>query len=451
MVVLGNTIFRDAARRKETLALAEPTSNHREHGAQGRIGNSADRDATRPLLSRRKAVAGGALGLFSAAILSACSNNSGGSATSSGSSSASSSSAAPKPFEPEVSVVPAADAQGVNPVTPVTVTTKQGKIGKVTVDGGKDPVQGKISPDGLTWTSEGPLSFDTQYTVNYTVTDGKASKDGKSGFATVVAANEADAKINVSDGKTYGTGQVIEFNFSEPVTNRAEIEKAITVTGGGMGPGRFRWYKDTMVRYRPQDLWAPNSEITVQADLLGKDLGGGQIGNQNYKVTFKTGDKHYAYVDNNTKTMTMYINDRKVREALVTLGDPEWPSVTGKLVIMEQSKKYKFDASTLGLKKGDSHWYEPFEATNTNRLTSSGAFVHQAEPSAYAYVGVANISHGCIGLLPDDAEYFFDTFMVGDVVETENTGYGQADPDNGYGDWNIPWEHYTDTNWKGNW
>ncbi|MCT1366501.1 Ig-like domain-containing protein [Rothia sp. p3-SID1597] len=426
--------------------------NRHEQGVQGFDGNPAEGGATNRMMSRRKAVAGGALGIFSAAFLSACSNDSGNSGSSqSASSSSSSGSASAKPFEPKVTVTPAADAQEVNPVAPVTVTTQQGKMSKVSVEGGNDPVKGNISEDGLTWTSEGPLDFDTSYTVKYTVTEGKSSKDGESTFTTVVAANEADAKINVQQGKTYGTGQVIEFNFSEPVVNRAEIEKAIAVTGGGMGPGRFRWYKDTMVRYRPEDLWAPNSEITIEANLLGKDLGNGQIGNQNYQVTFKTGDKHYAYVDNNTKKMTMYVNDRKVREALVTLGDPEWPSVTGKLVIMEQSKKYKFDASTLGIKKGDPHWYETFEATNTNRLTSSGAFVHQAEPSAYAYVGVANISHGCIGLLPDDAEYFFDTFMVGDVVETENTGYGQADPDNGYGDWNIPWEHYTDTKWKGNW
>lgn len=397
-------------------------------------------------LTRRKAVASGALGLFSAAILSACSNG-----DSSGDSKGGSSSPSTSTFSPQVTVTPDAKAKNVNPVDPVTVTTREGKLGEVTLTGGSKDVTGQVSEDGLTWTADGPLEFDTQYTLKYTVTKGSSSHDDTSKFSTVVAANEADAKINVGDGRTYGTGQVIQFDFSEPVTNKADIEKAITVTGGGMGPGKFRWYSDTMVRYRPEDLWAPNTQVTISAKLLGKDLGNGQIGNQDYNVSFTTAEKHYAFVDNNTKTMKMYINDQMVREAPVTLGDKEWPSVTGKLVIMEQAKKYKFDAATLGIKKTDSHWYDAFEASNTNRLTTSGAFVHQAEPSAYDYVGNTNISHGCIGLLPDDALYFFDTFTVGDIVETQNTGYGQANPDNGYGDWNIPWESYTDTSYHGNW
>ncbi|WP_178945975.1 Ig-like domain-containing protein [Kocuria sp. TGY1127_2] len=429
--------------------MTEPTpQNHRSAGPRRIRGLAGQGEGTPHGLTRRKAVAGGALGIFSAAILTACSNTDDSSASpSSGSGSASSS----NDFTPQVTVKPAADTDEVNPVDPVTVTTEEGRLERVTIEGGSQTVEGQVSEDGLTWTAQGPFEFDTQYTVNYTVTKGPSRHEGNSKFSTVVAANEADAKINVGDGKTYGTGQVIQFDFSEPVTNKADIEAAITVTGGGVGPGRFRWYSDTMVRYRPQDLWAPGSQVTINADILGKNLGNGQIGNQNYQVTFNTAEKHYAFVDNNTKSMKMYVNDQLVREAPVTLGDKDWPSVTGKLVIMEQSKKYKFDAKTLGLKKGDEHWYEPFEATNTNRLTASGAFVHQAEPSAYSSVGVANISHGCIGLLPDDALFFFDTFTVGDVVETQNTGYGQANPDNGYGDWNIPWENYTDTSWHGNW
>ncbi|MDN5605221.1 MAG: Ig-like domain-containing protein [Kocuria sp.] len=426
--------------------MTEPTpKNHRSGSGRTTQDRTAHSDGASFGLTRRRALAGGALGVFSAAVLSACSGNDQASKDSSASASPS------KTFTPQVTVTPEANAKEVNPVVPVSVTTAEGRMSEVEITGGKEDVKGHVSEDGKTWTSDGDLEFDTNYTIKYKVTGDKGEHESQSSFATVVAANEADAKLNVQEGKTYGTGQVIQFDFSEPVTNKGDIEKSITVTGGGAAPGLFRWYSDTMVRYRPQDLWAPNSEVTIEANILGKDLGNGQIGNQNYKVTFKIGEKHYAFVDNNTKSMKMYVNDNMVREAPVTLGSKDWPSVTGKLVILEQAKKYKFDAKTLGLKKGDEHWYEPFEATNTSRLTNSGAFVHQAEPSAYNVVGVANISHGCIGLLPDDAEFFFDTFEVGDIVETQNTDYGQANPDNGYGDWNIPWEHYTDTSWHGNW
>lgn len=400
--------------------------------------------------SRRRVVGAGALGLFGAAILSACGSNEGESSANASATGSGSTSSAP-PFKPSVTVVPARGTQGYNPTAPLSVTTDDGTIRSVSVTGGKEKVEGETSEDGRTWTAQGDLEFDTAYTVAYVVAKDGATHEGSTTFSTVAAADEADISFNIQNGQTYGTGEVIQMTFSEPVTNRSAVEKAVTVTGGGDQQGRFRWYTDQMVRYRPQDKWAPHSSVRVTVKLKGQDIGNGMIVNQDYDITFKTGAKNYAYVDNDTKTMKIYEDDKLTREFPVTLGGPEWPSTTGQLVIMEQAKKYFFNSRSLGLKPGDAHWYEPFYATNTNRLTSSGAFVHQAEPSAYAYVGVSNISHGCVGLLPDGAEYFYDTFRVGDVVEVVNTGYPQADPDNGYGDWNIPFANYSDSSWKGNW
>lgn len=400
-------------------------------------------------------VLGGTLGLAGTAFLSACGSSqeqdSAGQPSPSGKNSSASSSA--KTFDPEATVSPAAEATEVNPSARVTVSVKAGKLDQVQVTGGTAAVEGKFSRDRKTWTSAGPLEFETVYTVDYTVERGGQQAQGQSSFTTVLRANAADASFNIKDGHTYGTGQIIELNFSEPVTERAAVEKAIKVTGGGNQPGRFRWYSEHKVRYRPKQKWAPNSTVNVEFPMFGMNIGNGQIGLENYSYSFRTGDTHYAVADDaaSPKVMKAYINGVLARTMMVTMGDPEWKSVTGQLVIMEQAKKYSFDATTLGLKKGDSHWYEPFDATNTNRLTASGAFVHQAEPSAYPYVGWADISHGCIGLLPEDAEWFFDTFRVGDVVEAVNTGYPQANPDNGYGDWNIPWAQYANTSWKGNW
>lgn len=424
--------------------MVSPSSSD-QHGPE----NDGTRSSGRHL-SRRRAVGGGALGLLSAAILTACGQGN-GSTTQADSTSSASTSASESAFAPKVDVVPAAGAKDVVPTKPITVTTAEGEIKSVEVSGGKNPVEGTISQDKKTWTSTGTYDFHTDYTVKYTVVDGDRSHDGTSAFSTLPAEKEADATLNVKNGETYGTGMPIQFTFSEPVTNKKAVEQAIKVTGGGDQPGRFRWYSDTLVRYRPKDKWAPNSSVTMTADLLGTDIGNGMVFNQNLKVSFKIGAKHYAYVDNNTKTMKIYENDKLTQTYPVTLGDAEWPSVTGQLAIVEQAPSYYFDASTLGLKRGDSHWYEPFYATNVSRLTDSGAFVHQAEPPAYPYIGNTNISHGCIGLMPAACKYFYDTFRVGDIVETVNTNYGEADPDNGYGDWNIPWEHYTDTSWKGNW
>jgi len=351
-----------------------------------------------------------------------------------------------------VEVSPAADTSMVNPVDPVVVTADGGELTDVTVSaaGSGERVEGELAQDGHEWRSKAPLAFDETYTVDYTARSGDRDSTGQSVFSTVDAAHEADVALNVKDGQTYGVWQVVEFNFSEPVMNKDEVEKAVTVDGAHRD-GAFRWYSDRKLRFRPEQPWDPNAKVTVTVNILGKDLGNGMIGNGNETVSFSTGAEQRVFVDNNTKTLVAYVNGKETGRWPVTLGNPDWPSTTGKKVIIEQAASYEFKASSLNLKPGDPHYYPPFDASNVSRLTWSGEFIHQALPSAMPVLGVANVSHGCVGMPPEGAAYIFETFRPGDMVEVVNTDYPQADPDDGYGDWNIPFEHYSDEDWHGNW
>lgn len=390
---------------------------------------------------------------FSVLVLTACGtgSGSGGDGPAAGGASGAAASDAPA-TEPAVSVAPAADTTMVNPVDPVTVTADQGRLTDVSVvsDEGVE-ASGDMSEDETTWTSTKPLDFDAAYTVTYSADNNGRTSEGTSAFSTVDAAHEMDVRMNVRDGGTYGVWQIVEFDFSEPIQNKDEIEDAVSVNGGGDQDGAFRWYSDTKLRYRPAEPWAPDSKVKVAIELLGKDVGNGMIGNENQTVNFTTGPEHRAYVDNNTKTLVAFENGRKTGEWPVTLGNPDWPSTTGKKVIIEQAESYEFKPSSLNLSPGDPHYYEPFNASNVARLTWSGEFIHQALPSAMPVLGYANISHGCVGMPPEGAKYIFDTFRPGDMVEVVNTNYPQADPDDGFGDWNIPFDKYSDENWHGNW
>jgi len=390
---------------------------------------------------------------FSVLVLTACGtgSGSGGDGPAAGGASGAAASDAPA-TEPAVSVAPAADTTMVNPVDPVTVTADQGRLTDVSVvsDEGVE-ASGDMSEDETTWTSTKPLDFDAAYTVTYSADNNGRTSEGTSAFSTVDAAHEMDVRMNVRDGGTYGVWQIVEFDFSEPIQNKDEIEQAVSVNGGGDQDGAFRWYSDTKLRYRPAEPWAPDSKVKVAIELLGKDVGNGMIGNENQTVNFTTGPEHRAYVDNNTKTLVAFENGRKTGEWPVTLGNPDWPSTTGKKVIIEQAESYEFKPSSLNLSPGDPHYYEPFNASNVARLTWSGEFIHQALPSAMPVLGYANISHGCVGMPPEGAKYIFDTFRPGDMVEVVNTNYPQADPDDGFGDWNIPFDKYSDENWHGNW
>ena len=399
-----------------------------------------------------RALALSALGLVALLGLTACGAGSGDDAAAPGSSTSGTTASQHASAAPEVSVTPAADTAMVNPVDPVVVTASGGELTDVTVTaaGTGETAKGSLDENRGEWRSTEPLAFNESYTVSYTARNGDQQRTGQSAFTTVDAAHEADVSMNVRDGETYGVWQVPEFTFSEPVTNKAAVEKAITVEGAHQ-KGQFRWYSDQKLRFRPDKPWAPHSTVTVSADILGTDLGNGMIGNGNKTVTFTTGAEQRAYVDNTTKTLVSYVDGKQTGSWPVTLGNPDWPSTTGKKVIIEQAESYEFKASSLNLKPGDPHYYPPFDASNVSRLTWSGEFIHQALPSALPVLGVANVSHGCVGMPPEGASYIYDVFRPGDMVEVVNTEYPQADPDDGYGDWNIPFEHYADENWHGNW
>ncbi|MET4059005.1 lipoprotein-anchoring transpeptidase ErfK/SrfK [Arthrobacter sp. UYP6] len=353
----------------------------------------------------------------------------------------------PKPEVPKpVAVVsPEADAVEVNPISVPAITVQQGTLesAKLVPDSGGDPVPGELSAGGTVWTATGTLAFNTPYTLTYKLADanGDTSSETRK-FTTVSTANEANAVMYPQSGSVVGTGQPLELSFSEPVLNKEAVEKAITVTSTSGQVGAFYWISDTKVRYRAEEFWVPQSTITVDMQLLGVDFGNGMIGNFNDTASFSTHNNRLAVVDNADKMMRVYIDGQLTRTFPVTLGTQDWPSTIGYHVIMDQHESIPFRAESIGLKPGDKAYYEPVTAHNASRISTGGAFIHEALPSAQSVLGVANVSHGCIGMSPEGAKYIYDNFDAGDVVQVLNTGYGPMFVWDGFGDWNLPWAEW---------
>lgn len=353
--------------------------------------------------------------------------------------------AAPVVKAVELGVTPTDGAQAVNPAVAPSVKAVNGSIKDVLLvpARGGEAVKGTVSADGSTWTGLDPLEFNSAYNYAFTVVDqaGRETKKTQT-FTTVARANEADAAVYPNNGSTVGSGQPIEIVFSEPVLDKEALEKAVTVTASSGQPVAWHWYSDKRARIRPEAFWASNSQITVDLKLFGVDFGNKMIGNADTTVRFKVGPQRVAVVDDLTKTMKVYFDGQLVKTAPVTLGGADWLSPSGYAVIMEQERHSKFNAGSIGLKPGDKGYYPPLTVDYANRLTSSGVYVHQALESAWGAVGRFNVSHGCVGLLPADAAWFFNNMKSGDVVQTLNTGAAPVEPLEGYGDWNIPWAQY---------
>ena len=72
------------------------------------------------------------------------------------------------------------------------------------------------------------------------------------------------------------------------------------------------------------------------------------------------------------------------------------------------------------------------------RLNYTGEFVHAA-PWSTGSQGSDNVSHGCVGLSTENAQWWWNENNIGDVVIVKNTAREQGNDGNGITVWNESW------------
>ncbi|PYI38763.1 hypothetical protein CVS30_07950 [Arthrobacter psychrolactophilus] len=362
-------------------------------------------------------------------------------------------SASPTPPQPTAAAIPATlallpetGATFVNPANEVTAQVENGTVYNAVLKESAtgESVDGELVVSGRKWVSRAPLKFATDYTFDVTTEDTAGFRTTTvSTFSTVPPSNEADLEMFPNAGSTVGVAQPLQFTFSEPVTNKEAVEKAISIKASSGQVGAFHWYSDTLLRYRAEDFWAANTSITVDMKLFGVDYGGGQIGNFNKTNVVQIGNKVEMVADAVNLKASIYINGALVKEYPVTMGDERFPSASGYLVLLsDKQRNAHFVASTIGLKPGDPANYGEVDVEYATRLTPSGEFIHQATDSALPYLGQANLSHGCIGMSAEGASWVFTNMGTGDLVHVVGSPNETIAPTDGFGDWNIPFAEY---------
>ena len=110
-------------------------------------------------------------------------------------------------------------------------------------------------------------------------------------------------------------------------------------------------------------------------------------------------------------------------------------------MVLAKEPFVRMRSSTVGIAEGSAESYD-LDVRFATRVTWSGEYVHAA-PWSVGSQGYANVSHGCVGMSTDNAEWFFDTVRQGDVVEVVNSAGDTMEPfGNGYGDWNLDWPEW---------
>jgi lipoprotein-anchoring transpeptidase ErfK/SrfK len=163
------------------------------------------------------------------------------------------------------------------------------------------------------------------------------------------------------------------------------------------------------------------------------------MGAGNSTTSFATGPAMVTRVNALTHQAEVYRDGTLIRTLPVTTGKPGFETRSGTVVISTKEPVRTMDAATGGTDPEDPEYYR-IEVHWAMRITASGEFLHAAPWSVYAQ-GKRNVSHGCVGMSTDNAQWLFDRSNIGDVVEISGTSLPQ-NLGNGITVWMNTWDQW---------
>lgn len=363
----------------------------------------------------------------------------------------------PPPAPAAIGIVPRPAADDVNPSDRVLVTAKSGRLDNVElVNDAGTSVSGVLTPDGKEWKTTTQLGYGRTYTLTIAARGpGGMPTRQTSSFTTLEPGNQTQVYFEntagglMADGATYGVGNVIVAKFDEPIDNKANAERHLTVTTNPPVRGAWYWVDDRTAHWRPEKYYPPGTTVDVAATIYGVALGDGLYGQEDEHLSFKIGDSHVSIADDNTKQVSVFENGKLVRTMPTSMGMGGTETVGGTTLsfwtprgvytVMDKANPVIMDSSTFGLPINSRLGYRETIAYAT-RISSDGIYLHQLNSTVWAQ-GNTDTSHGCLNLNGDNAAWFYDFSVPGDIVEVRNTG-GEPLRLEQNGDWTVPWDQW---------
>ncbi|GGX57833.1 lipoprotein [Streptomyces minutiscleroticus] len=401
---------------------------------------------------RRRGLAAASALLGGVLVLSACSGSeadgdSGGGTTSQAKADEA---AAEKSSEAQIKITPGDGSDNASINNAAKVTVAKGTLTDVTMktaDG--QAVPGEISADKKSWAPSGQLERATTYRISAVAADSEGRKAHENAsFTTVSPANSFIGNFTPEDGSTVGVGMPVSINFDKAITNKAAVQKGVTVTSSSGQEVVGHWFSANRLDFRPEEYWKGGSKVTLKLSLDGVEGADGVYGVQQKTVSFTIGRNQVSVVDAQTKQMKVMRDGKVVKTIPISAGSPENKTYEGQMVISEKFKETRMNGATVGFTDDDGEGeYDIKDVPHAMRLSTSGTFIHGNYWGAKSIFGSVNTSHGCVGLSDTKgandpntaAAWFYNNSLIGDVVVVKNTGDKTIAPDNGLNGWNMDW------------
>ncbi|MFC7796925.1 L,D-transpeptidase [Streptomyces cinereoruber] len=347
----------------------------------------------------------------------------------------------------QLAVSAPADGAKADPEKPLEITAKgdEGRITDVTaIDASGRHLAGELTADGRRWRSTATLAAGARYTVRVATEDEDGAPGARTFTFETAPAKRALTAVFGPEAGTYGVGQPITAELSLPVGDRASraiVERALKVRSTPSVEGSWYWVDDKKLHFRPKEYWPAGATVTVSGNLDGLKVGDKLYGGESKPLKLTIGDRIEAIADAGTHHMTVKRNGEVINTIPVTTGKPGFDTRNGVKVVLGKEYYVRMRSTTVGIAEGSSESYD-LPVYYATRVTWSGEYVHAA-PWSVGSQGVANVSHGCVGMSTGNAAWFFETVRPGDIVKTVNSSGDAMDAfGNGFGDWNLSWEKW---------
>jgi lipoprotein-anchoring transpeptidase ErfK/SrfK len=335
-----------------------------------------------------------------------------------------------KAVEASLTITPSNGASQVKPGAGVAVAAAKGShLRTVVVSSSGHQVAGQLAADGKTWRSSAPLSTSRTYTVLATgVGVGGKKITARSSFRTLTPRHTFHTSSLEGDNQRYGIGMAIVLNFSRPITNRAAVERALSITASKPVVGAWYWdVGNKTVAFRPKSYWQSGTQVHFTAALNGVEGANGVYGANDIHVGFSIGPSLIADVSTSTHYMKVYYKGRLFGNWPISTGAPGDDTANGHYLTIEKANPV--------LMSGPG--YTNFPVPWSVRFTWSGNYLHDAYWSV-GEQGFINVSHGCVNMSPAHAETYYNMELPGDpVIVTGSPVAGTWD--DGWTWWFLTW------------
>jgi lipoprotein-anchoring transpeptidase ErfK/SrfK len=233
----------------------------------------------------------------------------------------------------------------------------------------------------------------------------------------------AIASVRPARGEVVGVAHPVVVTFSAPVADKRAAERAIDIKSVPAMTGEFEWLANDVVQWVPDRYWPAHSTVALS------------VGGRSTEMVTGPAVVGVANLADHSFTVSIDGVDAGPPSALpsphhrphwgkpgvfpASMGRPEYPTPVGTYTVLAKERDVVMDSSSVGIPVDAPDGYL-LDVEHAVRITSRGLFVHSA-PWAVNSLGYENVSHGCISLSPEDAEWYFNKVSVGDpVIVQEN-------------------------------